>query len=196
MGRVLRHNGGYTIIDLSRQGPALFFTHLRTIVRAARNFKGTAWAIYDMVHRRQLANRGSLDWGVVDHTTYSEAFTGRAHLIPRCSYCLADTHTAQEYSYALAAADVPATTSGSVTPQDMGQSRAPAHPLQPTQQGLPRTPAVDEICRSFNMNSCRFPRCRYAQLCSCCRLLHPVTECNERRRTGDRSRSPPLPPHA
>ena len=38
------------------------------------------------------ANRGSLDWGHVDAALYNEAFAGRAKQIPRCRYCLADTH--------------------------------------------------------------------------------------------------------
>ena len=35
--------------------------HFRTVVRAARNFEGVAWATYDAVCRRQAANRGSLE---------------------------------------------------------------------------------------------------------------------------------------
>ena len=53
-----------------------------------------------MAYRRQAANRGSLDWGIVDPALYNEAFAGRAKRIPRC---LADTHSSQECRHAPAA---------------------------------------------------------------------------------------------
>ena len=74
--------------------------HFHTVVRAARNFEGVAWATYDAVCRRQAANHGSLDWGAINNTLYSEAFTGRARVVPRCSYCLDDTHASHECSFA------------------------------------------------------------------------------------------------
>ena len=75
------------------------FDYLQTISRASRNFESAVWASYDMAFRKQAANRGSLDWGVVDTALYNEAFTGRAKVLARCSYCLADTHTSQECPY-------------------------------------------------------------------------------------------------
>ena len=73
-----------------------FFAYLRTITKASRTFEGPAWASYDMAFRRQAANRGSLDWGVVDAALFSEAFAGRVKAIPRCRYCLADTHVSHD----------------------------------------------------------------------------------------------------
>ena len=60
-----------------------FFAYLRTITKASRTFQSSAWASYDTAYRRQAANRGSLDWGVVDAALYNEAFAGRAKIIPR-----------------------------------------------------------------------------------------------------------------
>ena len=77
-----------------------FMAYLRTITRASRNFEGTAWASYDMAFRRQAANLRSLDWGVIDSALYNEAFTGRARLILRCRFCLADTHDTKECTFA------------------------------------------------------------------------------------------------
>ena len=51
-----------------------FMCYLRTIVRASRNFEGSAWASYDAAYRRQAANQKSLDWAAIDSTIY-EAFT-------------------------------------------------------------------------------------------------------------------------
>ena len=84
-----------------------FFAYLRTITRASRNFEGTAWASYDVVFRRQAANRRSLEWGIVDTEAYNEAFTGRARVIPRCVYCLGDTHASHECAFAPAQAPGP-----------------------------------------------------------------------------------------
>ena len=70
------------------------FAYMRTIVRASRNFEVTAWVMYDMSFRRAAANKGSLDWGIPDPGRFNDAFVGRAKVIPRCSYCLSDTHKA------------------------------------------------------------------------------------------------------
>ena len=110
-----------------------FLAHLKTVVKAARNFEGTTWATYDMVIRRQAANRGSLDWSVVDSAAYNEAFTGRARLIPWCSYCLADTHAAHECFYAPEDVKPPGGPSTVAVPEQW-QGRSPARATQPSQQ--------------------------------------------------------------
>ena len=70
------------------------FAYMRSIVRASRNFEGTAWVSYDMSYRRAAANKGSLDWGLPDPGRFNDAFVGRAKAVPRCSFCLSDTHVA------------------------------------------------------------------------------------------------------
>ena len=42
------------VLTTSFPGPP-FMAYLRTIVRASRNFEGTAWASYDAAYRRQAA---------------------------------------------------------------------------------------------------------------------------------------------
>lgn len=66
-----------------------FFVHPCTIAKAARNFEGTEWASYDSVVCRQAANKGSLDWGSVDNSTYSEAFSSP------CAHTVLGTHSSQ-----------------------------------------------------------------------------------------------------
>lgn len=73
-----------------------FFAYMRTIVRASRNFEGTAWVSYDVSFRRAAANKRSLDWGLPDPGRFNDAFVGRSKVIPRCTYCLSDTHTADD----------------------------------------------------------------------------------------------------
>ena len=165
------------------------FAYLRTIVRASRTFESTAWAAYDVAYRRQAANSGSLDWGVLDAGLYNDAFTGRAKAIPRCTYCLADTHQAQDCP------DAPTGKQGDPVSPPQTKSARPA--LRP----FPGTPTINsssvEICRLFNSpggSRCRFPQCRYAHLCQSCHAPHPAAECNGRRLPG-RNRSPlPLRP--
>ena len=150
-----------------------FFAYLRTIMKASRTFESSAWASYDMAYRRQAANRGSLDWGIVDPALYNETFAGRAKLIPRCKYCLADTHSSQEYLHAPAA------------PGGMVQTDSrPSRPfLRPQQGAANRHPSAVDICRLFNApggSMCRFPHCRYTHLCTKCRRPHPAAESSER----------------
>ena len=73
--------------------------YLRTITRASRNFEGAGWASYDMAFSHQVANQCSLDWGVIDSALYNEAFTGQVRLIPRCRFCLADSHYSRECTF-------------------------------------------------------------------------------------------------
>ena len=73
-----------------------FFLYLHTITKARRTFECSAWASYDIAFHRQAADCGSLDWEMVDAPLYNEAFAGKAMLIPRCRYCLSDTHSSQE----------------------------------------------------------------------------------------------------
>ena len=159
------------------------FAYLRTITKASRTFEGPAWASYDMAFRRQAANRGSLDWGTVDAALYNEAFAGRAKVIPRCCYCLADTHASHNCLHA--------PTEGQASQAVDGRpGRAPPRPLGQTQAGRPGSV---EICRLFNApggSRCRFPQCRYAHVCSKCRRPLTSTPLG----AGSRAGSPPLPP--
>ena len=49
-----------------------------------------------MLYRRAAANKGFLDWGLPDPGRLNNAFVGQTKVIPRCTYCLSDTHTADE----------------------------------------------------------------------------------------------------
>ena len=149
-----------------------FMAYLHTITRASRNFEGAAWASYDMAYRRQAANQRSLDWGVVDLALYNEAFTGRAKIIPRCRYCLADSYDTKECCFA---------------PEEGHLSGARA--VQPAMSRDPHYQGSVPVCQLFNKpsgNACRYKRCKYAHMCSKCRRgSHPAAEC-----MGQSTRSP------
>ena len=155
-----------------------FMGYQRTIVRASRNYEGTAWASYDVAFQRQAAATHSLNLGTVDSTLYNEAFTGRARLTTRCKYCLGDSHGSFECIYA------------------PPPSNAPGLPGSQPRPGLPRSGAGGpELCLKFNKpegNRCYFRRCKFAHLCSKCRQPHPSAECPARG-TAVRSRSPHRP---
>ncbi len=51
---------------------------------------------YDRQFRREALARKDLNWSIPDPRLYSEAFTGRARSIPRCSFCLQDDHLTQQ----------------------------------------------------------------------------------------------------
>ena len=38
-------------------------------------------------------------WVLSTPALYNEAFAGRVKLVPRCRYCLADTHASQEFPH-------------------------------------------------------------------------------------------------
>ncbi len=63
------------------------FAYLATIVRAERNYEYGRWVAYDRQFRREALAKKCLDCSVPDPRLYSEAFTGRARSIPRCSLC-------------------------------------------------------------------------------------------------------------
>ena len=62
------------------------------IMRAERHYEGTQWVSYDCRYRRKTLARKDLNWSIPDPRRYSEAFTGRAKNICRCSFCLQDDH--------------------------------------------------------------------------------------------------------
>ena len=71
---------------------AEFWAYQTSILRAARNFEGTAWVAYDRQYRREALARQDLNWSACNARLYNEAFTGRAKAIPRCQHCLSETH--------------------------------------------------------------------------------------------------------
>ena len=146
----------------------LFTAHLQTVIRAARNFEGMAWATYDAVCRCQGANRGLLEWGVIDNTLYSEAFTGRVHVILCYIYHLADTHASHECVCAPA-------TPQAIPPMALDGRRPPSRAIYHTNPASRLIP-VPKICRLYNSTGCRHFRCKYAHVCACCRMPHPAPQ--------------------
>ena len=54
------------------KGPELW-AYQATIVKAARNYEGSAWVAYDRQFRQQALARKDLNWSVIDFRLYNEA---------------------------------------------------------------------------------------------------------------------------
>ena len=152
---------------------AEMWAYQSSIIRAARNYDGTAWVVYDWQFRREALARRDLNWSVTNARLYSEGFTGRAKVIPHCRYCLSETHDLRA---------------------------CPVNPdnLDPTsrRQSSPGASGKD-VCRNYNEGKCRYSRCKYQHVCRECHSPHPWSSCPRNTRTHredrdgrDRSRPP------
>ena len=154
---------------------AEFWAYQTSIIRAARNFEGTAWVAYD---RQESLARRDLNWSACNARLYNEAFTGRAKAIPRCQHCLSEAHGSLV---------CPLTNPDPVT----------------VWQPISRATGSDsynnkrpEICQNYE-GRCKFQRCKYLHICKECYYPHPwtVAHGNQSASQQRRSRSPRRPHH-
>ena len=68
------------------------------ILRASREYEGSAWASYDAAFRRQAAATGNKRWSKINPSLYSICFTGKAKKVGRCDLCLSAGHPTEECS--------------------------------------------------------------------------------------------------
>ena len=149
----------------------------KTIIKANKNFEGSAWVIYDRCFRRRAAATKSLNWANIDSALYNEAFTGRARVIPRCQSCLSENHTETECP------DRPLPM--------QGQGNTDRVPV-PNTERLPhaRQSTLSEVCQFFNRARCKAVWCKRRHVCNRCGFPHPEVVCSARSESGNRSRSP------
>ena len=145
-----------------------FTAHLRTVIKAARNFEGTAWATYDAVCRRQVAYQGSLEWGVIDKTPSIARLLPAGRAISHAAFTARQTlmHHTSVCAQATPQAIPPTALDGRRHP-----SQAMYHP-NPASQSMP----VPEMS-FYNSTGCWHFRCKYAHLCARCCMPHPVPDC-------------------
>ena len=79
------------VTHFPEKAPELW-AHQATILRVARNYKGTAWVTYDLQFQQEALARKDLNWSVTDSRLYNEAFMGKAKAIPQCHHCLSENH--------------------------------------------------------------------------------------------------------
>lgn len=160
-----------------------WFAYQRSIVSASQLFDGPAWVSYDTRYRRKAAISQSFDWSDIDSGLYSECFTGRARVRPTCRICLSESHLDRSCPLNL------------TTPPNQGQSyryyQTGSRPWNGTVGGGARlkqdkAPLDLELCGLFNRhtgNECRYTDCKFAHICSLCRLgPHPASRCTRPRR--------------
>eukprot|EP00731_Ephydatia_muelleri_P011099 Em0005g1685a len=149
---------------------AELWAYQSAIIRATRNFEGTAWVAYDRQFRREALARKDLNWSVTNSRLNSEAFTGRAKIIPRCRYCLSETHDLRACS---SNPDTGILDHRSSSPYGNSSSK--------------------DVCRNFNDGKCRYDRCKYRHVCRECFGPHPWCECSRNTRREDRNGSTTYP---
>ena len=164
-----------------------FMAYQRTIIRASKNFEGTAWAIYDRCFRRRAAAIKSLNWASIDSALYNEAFTGRARAIPRCRVCLSENHMEAECPDR--SLPIPGHLGGGHdgSPNPPVAQYQPPHVRQSSRMGQTGS---HEVCQLFNRARCKAVWCRRRHICNRCGLPHPEIVCQVQSREGYRSRSP------
>ena len=144
--------------------------YLITIARVSQDYTGLAWVRYDAAFRRQAAITGNRKWSQINPSLYSICFTGRAQETKRCELCLSISHPV-DWCPLQTEADpelpsrVKAVESAVITPATRSQT-----------SGW-RQRGTGEVCRLYNANSCRYPKCRYRHNCSVCGENHPATSC-------------------
>ena len=156
---------------LGRQEPGTIpelMAYLITIARVSQDFSGLAWVRYDSAFRRQAAITGNWKWFQINPSLYSICFTGRAQEVRRCELCLSTAHPAVQ-------CPLQAETDPELPTRVKAVESAVLSLSQARPQGLGQpTRVTSEICRSWNANRCRFPRCKFRHACSACGEPHPV----------------------
>ena len=68
------------------------------ILRASREYEGSALANYDAAFWRQAAATGTKRWSKINPSLHSICFTGKAKKVGRCDLCLSAGHPTEECS--------------------------------------------------------------------------------------------------
>ena len=170
------------------------FVYQAIIVRAERNYEGKRWVSYDRQFQREALARKDLNWSVTDPRLYNETFTGRAHPIARCPFCLQDDNTVpycpkktdHQWFAWLPNSSSPWQPATSWQPQ---LSAAVLSPLQSFSR--------QKICRRFNDGRCKQGKCHFLHLCKECHAPHAWVAYprNHNAYSLQRSHSPQQPPH-
>ena len=171
---------------------AELWAYQTTIIHAAHTYEEANWVAYDRLYRREMLAAKNLNWPVPNPRLYSEAFTGRAKRHPQCPHCLSEDHSA---------AGCPHNPNPPMVGWFQGTLQlqfGPATSGQPGSTSLMKPP-IQEICRNFNSNRCRFTRCRYLHVCAECSGPHAALYCPSRQPLSGRgapARGPaPTQPH-
>ena len=150
--------------------------YMNLIVRCSQDYEGLAWVRYDMAFRRQAAASGNKRWSEVNSTLYAICFTGKSQDHLRCELCMAKSHRTGECL-------LQGHDETELTPrQNQWQYRPPPAQGGPVRVPMWRQlPPSGEICKLWNENRCRHPRCRHTHVCMQCGGNHPRVMCGMRR---------------
>ena len=147
--------------------------YLVTITQVSQDFTGLAWVRYDASFRRQAAITSNRKWSQINPSLYSICFTGCALAVKRCELCLSAAHTTKQC--ALLSDPDSELPDRLKAVESVMVSLASRLPTAHMDKG--KRPMTAEICRLYNENCCRFPKCRYRHLCAKCGNGHPACSC-------------------
>lgn len=119
--------------------------------------------------------RRDLNWSATNARLYNEAFTGCARTLPRCPHCLAEDHQGMACPHN----PNPPILGWLQSPSALQWIQPQAQP-QPTAPARATTQAPCQVCCYYNVNRCRFTRCRYSHVCTDCGGPHPALGCPTR----------------
>ena len=138
-----------------------------SIVCAQRSLEGRRWVIYDRSYQQEALTVQNLDWSVPNLHHYNKAFTDHTRVIPRviprCSFCLQENHTAQ------------ACPRNPSRPWFGCYHNAEGHTQHPSG---PRAQSP-KCCQRYNEGKCHqmANTCRHMHKCLECGGLHPHPYC-------------------
>ena len=144
-----------------------------TITRVSRDFAGLAWVRHGASFRRQAAITGNKKWSQINPSLYSICFTGCAQVQSRCELCMSVVHSTKQCVLVTDTdpelpARIKAVESAVVSLAAQQSSSLKAH-----------CPSSSEVCRLYNENRCRFPKCRYRHACAKCGESQPAISCTQ-----------------
>ena len=121
---------------------------------------------YDQCYRWEAQAQKNLNWSVPNARLHNEAFTGHAHSLPRCSFCLQKDNQAQ------------------ACPRNphrpwFGWLQDPSGFTPPSALATGKLGQVQECCRRFNDRRCKQSAgsCRYLHRCLEWSSPHPRLHC-------------------
>ena len=154
--------------------------YMTTIVRCHRDYKGPAWVLYDRAFRRRAEATKDMNWSVMNTSLFNICFG----MI--CQVCLSESHTTERCPRRVVPLGNTLTYSAAIQSDSwLPHGAVWPHPSHSSAyHGVSHQQAPIEICRLFNArngNRCRFPQCRFAHICSRCKLGgHGASQCSNR----------------
>ena len=118
--------------------------YMVTIFKASQEYKGAAWAAYDVAYCQQAAATGHRRWSEVNTSLYAVCFTSIGKRALRCEVCLSAGHCTMDCPAKAEAEPYLADRIKLVEAAVLGSNQLTRYSRSP------------EICNKFNMKKCLY----------------------------------------